>query len=178
MATELEKIISVSGKSGLFKVVSAGKVAVVAESLVDGKRQPILSTQRVSTLADISMFTYEEDVKLTDVFSTMLGQNDGKEAINHKVEEAVLRKTFEGILPNYDIDRVYLSDIRKVFQWYNLLLKEGLMKKEEAATEVADKPAKEEKEPKKAKAETTKKPAKTAAIKEPKAAKPADSKKK
>ena len=71
MATELEKIISVSGKSGLFKVVSAGKVAVVAESLVDGKRQPILSTQRVSTLADISMFTYEEDVPLKQVLLNM-----------------------------------------------------------------------------------------------------------
>jgi len=174
---DLKGIISISGRPGLFKIVTQGKSNVIVESLIDKKRFPAFASEKISSIEDISIFTYEEDVKLTDVFSTILSQNDGKEAINHKVEEAVLRKTFEGILPNYDIDRVYLSDIRKVFQWYNLLLKEGLMQKEEEATEAVDKPVKEEKEPKKAKAETTKKPAKTAVIKEPKAAKPAATKK-
>jgi hypothetical protein len=174
---DLKGIISISGRPGLFKIVTQGKSNVIVESLIDKKRFPAFASEKISSIEDISIFTYEEDVKLTDVFSTILSQNDGKEAINHKVEEAVLRKTFEGILPNYDIDRVYLSDIRKVFQWYNLLLKEGLMQKEEVATEAADKPDKEEKEPKKAKAETTKKPAKTAVIKEPKSAKPAATKK-
>ena len=172
---DLQGIISISGRPGLFKIVTQGKSNVIVESLIDKKRFPAFASEKISSIEDISIFTYEEDVKLTDVFSTILSQNDGKEAINHKVEEAVLRKTFEGVLPNYDIDRVYLSDIRKVFQWYNLLLKEGLLKKEEA--ESADKPVKEEKEPKKAKAETAKKPAKTAGIKEPKAAKPAATKK-
>lgn len=172
---DLQGIISISGRPGLFKIVTQGKSNVIVESLIDKKRFPAFASEKISSIEDISIFTYEEDVKLTDVFSTMLSQNDGKEAINHKVEEASLRKTFEGVLPNYDIDRVYLSDIRKVFQWYNLLLKEGLLKKEEA--EAADKPVKEEKEPKKAKAETAKKPAKTAGIKEPKAAKPAATKK-
>lgn len=172
---DLQGIISISGRPGLFKIVTQGKSNVIVESLIDKKRFPAFASEKISSIEDISIFTYEEDVKLTDVFSTILSQNDEKEAINHKVEEAVLRKTFEGVLPNYDIDRVYLSDIRKVFQWYNLLLKEGLLKKEEA--EAADKPVKEEKEPKKAKSETTKKPAKTAAIKEPKAAKPAATKK-
>ena len=172
---DLQGIISISGRPGLFKIVTQGKSNVIVESLIDKKRFPAFASEKISSIEDISIFTYEEDVKLTDVFSTILSQNDGKEAINHKVEEASLRKTFEGVLPNYDIDRVYLSDIRKVFQWYNLLLKEGLLKKEEA--EAADKPVKEEKEPKKAKAETAKKPAKTAGIKEPKAAKPAATKK-
>ena len=174
---DLQGIISISGRPGLFKIITQGKSNVIVESLIDKKRFPAFASEKISSIEDISIFTYEEDVKLTDVFSTILSQNDGKEAINHKVEEAVLRKTFEGVLPNYDIDRVYLSDIRKVFQWYNLLLKDGLMKKEEAVTEAADKPVKEEKEPKKAKAETTKKPAKTAGIKEQKAAKPAATKK-
>jgi len=174
---DLQGIISISGRPGLFKIVTQGKSNVIVESLIDKKRFPAFASEKISSIEDISIFTYEEDVKLTDVFSTILSQNDGKEAINHKVEEAVLRKTCEGVLPNYDIDRVYLSDIRKVFQWYNLLLKDGLMKKEEAVTEAADKPVKEEKEPKKAKAETTKKPAKTAGIKEQKAAKPAATKK-
>jgi hypothetical protein len=174
---DLQGIISISGRPGLFKIVTQGKSNVIVESLIDKKRFPAFASEKISSIEDISIFTYEEDVKLTDVFSTLLSQNDGKEAINHKVEEVVLRKTFEGVLPNYDIDRVYLSDIRKVFQWYNLLLKEGLLKKEEVVAEAADKPVKEEKEPKKAKAETTKKPAKTAGTKEPKAAKPAATKK-
>ncbi len=121
MATELEKIISVSGKSGLFKVVSAGKVAVVAESLVDGKRQPILSTQRVSTLADISMFTYEEDVPLKQVLSNMkniYGEGDGPSS---NLSGSMLREEFKKVLPDFDEDRVYDSDIKKLFSWYGLL---------------------------------------------------------
>ena len=174
---DLQGIISISGRPGLFKIVTQGKSNVIVESLIDKKRFPAFASEKISSIEDISIFTDAEDVKLTDVFATLLTQNDGKEAINHKVEEAVLRKTFEGVLPNYDIDRVYLSDIRKVFQWYNLLLKEGLLKKEEVAVEDGEKPAKAEKEPKKVKADVAKKPSKPAASKEPKAAKPAVSKK-
>lgn len=174
---DLQGIISISGRPGLFKIVTQGKSNVIVESLIDKKRFPAFASEKISSIEDISIFTDAEDVKLTDVFATLLMQNDGKEAINHKVEEAVLRKTFEGVLPNYDIDRVYLSDIRKVFQWYNLLLKEGLLKKEEVTVEDGEKPAKAEKEPKKLKADAAKKPSKPAASKEPKAAKPAVSKK-
>jgi hypothetical protein len=174
---DLQGIISISGRPGLFKIVTQGKSNVIVESLIDKKRFPAFASEKISSIEDISIFTDAEDVKLTDVFASLLTQNDGKEGINHKVEEAVLRKTFEGVLPNYDIDRVYLSDIRKVFQWYNLLLKEGLLKKEEVAVEEAEKSAKAEKEPKKVKADAAKKPSKPAATKEPKAAKPAVSKK-
>ena len=121
MATELEKIISVSGKSGLFKVVSAGKVAVVAESLVDGKRQPILSTQRVSTLADISMFTYEEDVPLKQVLLNMKSVYGEAEGPSSNLTGTALREEFKKILPGFDEDRVYDSDIKKLFSWYGLL---------------------------------------------------------
>jgi hypothetical protein len=121
MATELEKIISVSGKSGLFKVVSAGKVAVVAESLVDGKRQPILSTQRVSTLADISMFTYEEDIPLKQVLSNMKNIYGEGEGPSSNLTGAALREEFKKVLPDFDEDRVYDSDIKKLFSWYELL---------------------------------------------------------
>jgi hypothetical protein len=127
MATELEKIISVSGKSGLFKVVSAGKVAVVAESLVDGKRQPILSTQRVSTLADISMFTYEEDVPLKQVLSNMkniYGEGDGPSS---NLSGSALREEFKKVLPDFDEDRVYDSDIKKLFSWYGLLKSRNML---------------------------------------------------
>jgi hypothetical protein len=121
MATELEKIISVSGKSGLFKVVSAGKVAVVAESLIDGKRQPILSTQRVSTLADISMFTYEEDVPLKQVLLNMKNVYGDAEGPSSNLSGSAIREEFRKILPDFDEDRVYDSDIKKLFGWYGLL---------------------------------------------------------
>ena len=174
---DLQGIISISGRPGLFKIVTQGKSNVIVESLIDKKRFPAFASEKISSIEDISIFTYDEDVKLTDVFASLLTQNDGKEGINHKVEESILRSTFEGVLPNYDIDRVYLSDIRKVFQWYNLLLKEGLLKKEVVVVEEGEKPAKVEKEPKKAKADAAKKPSKPVATKEPKAAKPAVSKK-
>lgn len=141
MATELEKIISVSGKSGLFKVVSAGKVAVVAESLVDGKRQPILSTQRVSTLADISMFTYEEDVPLKQVLSNMkniYGEGDGPSS---NLTGAALREEFKKVLPDFDEDRVYDSDIKKLFSWYGLLKSRDMLdfeSSEESAEEESE----------------------------------------
>ncbi len=174
---DLQGIISISGRPGLFKIVTQGKSNVIVESLIDKKRFPAFASEKISSIEDISIFTYEEDVKLTDVFSTLLSQNEGKESINHKVEESVLRSTFTSVLSNYDIDRVYLSDIRKVFQWYNLLLKEGLLKLEvieeaESASEV-----KIEKETKKVKTEAVKKTTKKVATKEPKLSKPAVSKK-
>jgi hypothetical protein len=147
------------------------------ESLIDKKRFPAFASEKISSIEDISIFTYEEDVKLTDVFSTLLSQNDGKESINHKVEESVLRSTFTSVLSNYDIDRVYLSDIRKVFQWYNLLLKEGLLKLEVIEEAEAASEGKIEKETKKVKTEAVKKTTKKVATKEPKVSKPAVSKK-
>lgn len=174
---DLQGIISISGRPGLFKIVTQGKSNVIVESLIDKKRFPAFASEKISSIEDISIFTYEEDVKLTDVFSTLLSQNDGKESINHKVEESVLRSTFTSVLSNYDIDRVYLSDIRKVFQWYNLLLKEGLLKLEVIEETEAASEGKIEKETKKVKTEAVKKTTKKVATKEPKVSKPAVSKK-
>jgi hypothetical protein len=174
---DLQGIISISGRPGLFKIVTQGKSNVIVESLIDKKRFPAFASEKISSIEDISIFTYEEDVKLTDVFSTLLSQNEGKESINHKVEESVLRSTFTSVLSNYDIDRVYLSDIRKVFQWYNLLLKEGLLKLEVIEEAEAASEGKIEKETKKVKTEAVKKTTKKVATKEPKLSKPAVSKK-
>jgi hypothetical protein len=157
--------------------VTQGKSNVIVESLIDKKRFPAFASEKISSIEDISIFTYDEDVKLTDVFSTLLNQNEGKESINHKVEESVLRSTFTSVLSNYDIDRVYLSDIRKVFQWYNLLLKEGLLKLEVIEETEAASEGKIEKETKKVKTEAVKKTKKKVATKEPKLSKPAVSKK-
>ena len=174
---DLQGIISISGRPGLFKIVTQGKSNVIVESLIDKKRFPAFASEKISSIEDISIFTSEEDVKLTEVFASLLTQNEGKESISHKVEESVLRSTFTSVLPNYDIDRVYLSDIRKVFQWYNLLLKEGLLKSEVIEETEATPDGKVEKEAKKVKTEVVKKATKKVTTKEPKAAKPAVTKK-
>jgi hypothetical protein len=120
MKVELEKILSVSGKPGIFKLVAGGKSVIIAESLVDGKRLPIHPSQRVSSLSDISIFTLEEDVPLKDVFTKMKDHYNGQ-AADYKSEPQVLRGEIVKFLPTYDAERVYDSDIRKLFQWFNIL---------------------------------------------------------
>jgi hypothetical protein len=131
MKTALEKIITVTGKGGLFKVISGGKGVVIAESLLDGKRHPIHSSQKVSTLSDISMFTYEEDVPLRMVLENANKAFNGQPGPSHKAEGKDIRKAMEQILPEYDKERVYESDLRKFFQWYNLLSEKNMLDFEE-----------------------------------------------
>jgi hypothetical protein len=128
---DIKGIISIAGRPGLFKVVSQGKINVIVESILDKKRFPAFANEKISAVEDISIFTYDDDVKLVDVFSKLLDKYDGLGGISHKSSEHDLRAEFVTILPNYDSDRVYLSDIRKVFQWYNLLISEGILKKVE-----------------------------------------------
>jgi hypothetical protein len=165
---QLSGIIAISGRPGLFKVIAQGKNNVIVESMIDKKRFPAYATERISTLDDISVFTYEEDVKLTDIFAKML-ELYPTEAPSHKADMKELEAALAQFLPNWDQDRVYPSDVRKLFQWYNLLIKAGAF--EAAANEEAG-ATKEVKAPK---AETKKK-AKTAAP-AAKAAKPAAPKK-
>jgi len=132
MKTALEKIITVTGKGGLFKVISGGKGVVIAESLLDGKRHPIHSSQKVSTLSDISMFTYEEDVPLRMVLENANKAFNGQPGPSHKADGKDIRKAMEQILPEYDKERVYESDLRKFFQWYNLLSEKNMLDFEEA----------------------------------------------
>jgi len=127
MKVELEKILSVSGKSGLYRVLNGGKSTVIAESLVDGKKQPIHAAQRVSALSDISMFTLEDDVPLREVFLRVKEHYASGPSIDHKSEGSVLRAAMSKVLPDYDEERVYESDIRKLFQWYNLLQSKGML---------------------------------------------------
>jgi hypothetical protein len=173
---ELKGIISISGRPGLFKIVSQGKSNVIVESILDKKRFPAFASEKISAVEDISIFTNDEDVKLTEIFSNLLEQQEGKEAINHKADEKELRQNFTTLVPNYDVDRVYLSDIRKVFQWYNLLLKEGLLAAESIVEATEGSTPESSKEVKKVKGDSVKK-AKGSTIKEPKTPKPAVSKK-
>ncbi|MEY3086193.1 MAG: DUF5606 domain-containing protein [Flavobacteriia bacterium] len=165
---QLSGIIAISGRPGLFKVIAQGKNNVIVESMIDKKRFPAYATERISTLDDISVFTYEEDVKLTDIFAKML-ELYPTEAPSHKADMKELEAALAQFLPNWDQDRVYPSDVRKLFQWFNLLIKAGAF--EAAASEEAG-ATKEVKAPK---AETKKKA--TTAAPAAKAAKPAAPKK-
>ena len=123
---EFSKIIAVSGKPGLFQVVSQSKNAVIAESLIEKKRIAINTTQNVSLLENISIYTYDEDMPLLEVFVAMYEKTAGKEALSHKENSKNLTAFFLEVVPNYDDERVYVSNIKKVIQWFNLLIKIGM----------------------------------------------------
>ena len=161
----LTGIISISGQSGLFKIISQTKNGIIVEPLGGGRRFPVHGAQRVSSLEDISIYTYEEDVPLAEVFEKIYKKLSGKEAPSPKSKPEELKAFMEGSLPNFDQERVYNSDIKKVAQWYNLLLAEGLLKEEKKESKKAEKSETESKEKKttkkekaepKAKANTTK----------------------
>jgi len=123
---EFSKIIAVSGKPGLFQVVSQSKNAVIAESLIEKKRIAITTTQNISLLENISIYTYDEDMPLLEVFVAMHEKTAGKEALSHKDNSKNLTAFFLEVVPNYDDERVYVSNIKKVIQWFNLLIKIGM----------------------------------------------------
>ena len=165
----LTGIIAISGRPGLFKVLTQGKNSIIVESLVDKKRFPAYATDRVSALEDISIYTYEEDAPLKDILTAIYKKEDGKECPSHKEDLKVLQNYILEILPNYDQERVYPSDLKKLFQWYNLLLSTGNLLLEEVVEEAVP----EKKAAPKAKKETAteeKKPAAKKAPAKPKAA--------
>lgn len=158
---DLSGIISVSGKPGLFRVVAQSKNNIIIESLIDNKRIPAHSKDRISALDDISIYTYEDDVPLKDVYISLAKKLDCGVAPSHKESANKLTAFLEEVLPDYDKERVYSSDVKKLFQWYNILHKSGLIKLEEEKEEgeedkkeSKDKVEAKEKAPKK---ETTKK---------------------
>lgn len=172
----LTGIIAISGKPGLFKVLAQGKNNIIVESLEDKKRVPAYASDRISALDDISIYTYDEDKPLKEIFISIFEKEKGKETISHKEDQNKLKAYLIEILPNFDQERVYSSDIKKIFQWYNLLLKAGaLVMEEEAKEEAADTEKKEKKAP--AKKAAAKKDADTDAAEEPAKEKKAPAKK-
>ncbi len=127
----LKGIISISGKGGLFKVIGQGKNNVIVQDIESGRKFPAFASNKISALEDISIYTIEEDVLLTVVYKKMFAKLDGKDALNHKADIKELRSFLLGILPDYDEERVNDGDIRKLFQWYNLLLKADVLKAED-----------------------------------------------
>ena len=118
---KLKDILSISGKGGLFRFIAQARNGIVVESVEDGKRHVAPASARVSSLEDIAIFTDGEEIPLSDVFMKIHENSDGKETISHKSSPAELRAAFEELVPEYDEEKVYDSDIRKVFQWYNQL---------------------------------------------------------
>ncbi|WP_297763943.1 DUF5606 domain-containing protein [uncultured Muriicola sp.] len=123
----LDKILSIGGKPGLFKLVTQTRTGFVAESLIDGKRITVGMTSNVSVLSEIAIFTLEEELPLVAVFKKIQEKEDGgKTSVGHKEDKLKLEEYFFEVVPDYDEDRVYPSDIKKVIQWYNLLHQHGI----------------------------------------------------
>lgn len=123
----LDKILSIEAKPGLFKLLTQTRNGFVGESLLNGKRVAVGMRNNVSVLSEISIYTLEGEVPLREVFHKIKEKEDGKKtSIGHKAKKIQLEEYFFGVLPNYDEDRVYASDIKKIIQWYNILLDNGI----------------------------------------------------
>ena len=130
----LQTILSIAGKPGLYKLVSRGKMNLIVESLDEShKRQPAFGTDRVTSLADIAMFTESDDVPLGEVLAKLRDKEEGKVAsLNwRKASTKELQNYFAEVLPDFDRDRVHTSDIKKLLQWYEILVKAGITNFEE-----------------------------------------------
>lgn len=122
----LKGILSISGQSGLYKLVAESKNNIIVESLETKKRMPVYSTVKVSALEDIAIYTETGDIPLKDVFKAIYNHENGNVAISPKASNQELKKYFEKIVPEYDKERVYISDIKKVLLWYNSLQEKEL----------------------------------------------------
>lgn len=124
---KLRDILAISGEPGLYNYIAGSRNGVIAESLVDGKRKNFSGTHsRVSSLAEISIFTEDDDVALAEVLTSLYAHTKGEQTISHKASEVELRSLFDEVLPTYDRERFHLSDMRKLVQWFNILVKAGM----------------------------------------------------
>ncbi len=122
---ELKEILAISGHPGLYRYVAQSTRGVIVESLLNGRRMNASASAKVSALSEISIFTEGDDIPLAAVFTKIYEHTGGKEAISHKEDPEKLKACFAEVLPEYDRDRVHVSDMKKVFMWYNILLGAG-----------------------------------------------------
>ena len=148
---DLSKVLAVSGKPGLYKMLSQTKSGFIVESLLDGKRFPVFAHERISSLQEISIFTtVDEDLPLKDVFKKIHTWAEGKQVPDPNTGGETVKKIFQEAVPEYDPERVYVSDMKKALIWYNLLLeKEMLDFTEEAPKEESAKEEEQSAEPEK-----------------------------
>ncbi|MHA7109467.1 DUF5606 family protein [Sunxiuqinia elliptica] len=139
----LKGIMSIAGQPGLFKLVAEAKNSIIVESLITGKRMPAYSTSKISALEDIAIFTETGEVALKEVFKNISEKEEGGE-VAKKGSGEELKAYFGEVLPEYDEDRVYVSDMKKVIQWYNLLQGKDLLNFEEDENNTEDQASEEE----------------------------------
>ena len=137
----LEGIISITGKPGLFKIISQGNNVVIVENLEDKKRMPMTARYQANSLDEIGIYTIEDTTPLSNIFDIIAKKENAKQSISHRADKEDLIKYFEDILPNYDVERVYISDIKKVIQWYNTMQAAGLIKLAQAEKKTTRKKA-------------------------------------
>lgn len=136
---DLTGIISISGQPGLYKIIAQSKNGIIVEGLNDKKRVNIYSSTKVSTLSDISMFTTGDDKPIEEIMTSIFEKEKGGAAIDHKADDAAVVKYFSEILPDYDKERVYVSNMKKLFSWYNALQATGNLKEKEENKEGEEK---------------------------------------
>lgn len=127
----LKEILSISGKPGLYKLINNTSNAIIVESLLDGKRFAAYSNSKIIALEDISIYTEDEDMPLKEVLKRIFEKENGAQALSHKADTEKILAYFEEIVPEYDHNRVYVSDMRKIIQWYNLLADKKMLSFEE-----------------------------------------------
>ncbi|MCT4623098.1 MAG: DUF5606 domain-containing protein [Schleiferiaceae bacterium] len=147
---DLTKILAIGGKPGLYELVAQSKNGIIVQALADKKRFPVNATQNVSALNDIAIYTFEGELPLREIFRNIYKKEDGKAGLSHRESSNSIYSYFSDIAPDFDDERVYVSDMKKVLQWYNILQGHGLVdlelseeekeaeKEEEAAEENAD----------------------------------------
>lgn len=133
-----QKILAISGKPGLYELKVQTRSGFVAEALLDGKKITVGLRSNVSLLSEIAVYTYNEEVKLIEIFKTIAAKENGEPTISHKESDDKLRSYFREILPEFDEDRVYTSDIKKIFNWYNILQPKGYVSVEALNTEIKE----------------------------------------
>jgi hypothetical protein len=135
----VEKILAIAGKPGLFELKLQTRSGFIAESLLDGKKITVGLSSNVSLLSEISMYTYTEEKPLVEIMRAIaIKEDEGPTSVSHKEDNTKLIAYFQEILPDYDADRVYASDIKKLLNWYNILQAKGMVSKEEPKVESAD----------------------------------------
>ena len=134
----LKDILSISGEPGLFRFVAQGRNAIIVEHLETKKRKTAFGSAKVSSLEDISIFTEHEDLPLSKILDLIFEKENGSPTIDSKSDAVKLKSWFGELVPEYDRNRVYVSDIKKVVVWYNILQKLGLLVKEEPETEKSE----------------------------------------
>lgn len=130
-------ILSISGKPGLYKVISRNKGAVIVESLADGRKSPVYASHKVISLSDITMYTQGDDMPLREILHAIERLENAGPSVGHNASEEDLRGRMAKAVPTYDADRVYASDLKKLFMWYNILQSSGNLPETETQAEEA-----------------------------------------